>query len=501
MRHADIGQFYQDSWLRFVDAIATLIDEDSEFVFDALDGKVDQGATNGTDHKDKELINYREEPTAFFFVLFGITFEALAARFDDSDALARSRRLDILHALKRILRPSVAGTAVYGGAVFEETMDLMDRMILTEGLGIQTVIVEIARNMCIAHPSSRKSDDAEDETLSDDIDQLFELTRMIVLVLAGLVPGLAESNRPVRAEISDEAVALIRFALDSLVDAAEVFPSIIKSDLHACIFHLFITILGTGSCQAAVVPTALPIFRRFLDSISRSASSETRKQIRSTLSRFLVILKNAQKRENEASLPCERNTLLASTILVTTAHSVFTAGDAAVSKLATEVAGALSNPMTTKTAAGCARTLLLMTDKSNAVHGPIAAILLPRLVAFLTTPADLEDLNEMYPVIATALVAFALSPKTVAPQARAAAYEVVLAALLARSAAPDTAARLVDLAAADATAFRAAVLRLNEDQRARLETVLKQSQSGANGHARKMSEAQQKVSIALRTDF
>lgn len=32
------------------------------------------------------------------------------------------------------------------------------------------------------------------ENLSEDIDQLFELTKIIVLVLSGLVPGLEESN-------------------------------------------------------------------------------------------------------------------------------------------------------------------------------------------------------------------------------------------------------------------------------------------------------------------
>jgi hypothetical protein len=34
----------------------------------------------------------------------------------------------------------------------------------------------------------------EDENLSDDIDQLFELTRIIILVIAGLVPNLTEDK-------------------------------------------------------------------------------------------------------------------------------------------------------------------------------------------------------------------------------------------------------------------------------------------------------------------
>ncbi|KAG9830526.1 HEAT repeat protein-like protein, partial [Aureobasidium melanogenum] len=251
-------KFYQDSWLSLVDAIASLIDEDSEFVFDALDGKTQADTDNGNAVSRGTDINYREEPVAFFFVLFGLAFEALASKPGADSATARAQKLEILQALKRILRPSISGNAIYQEVIFNETMDLLDRMVLTEPSNVQTVIVEIARNLCVGHPSSRQGMSADDH-LSDDIDQLFELTRIIVLVLASIVPGLAESPRPVRADISDEAVTLARLSLDALVDASEVFPSIIRADLHACIFQIFVTIMSTGACQATLIPQALPI--------------------------------------------------------------------------------------------------------------------------------------------------------------------------------------------------------------------------------------------------
>src|ERR1700722_222181 len=89
-------------------------------------------------------------------------------------------------------------------------MDMFDRLVLTESLNVQLVVVEIARNLCLEHPSARKSsrcvsvqleahanehsEPSEEERLSEDIDQLFELTRIIVLVVAGLVPGLANDK-------------------------------------------------------------------------------------------------------------------------------------------------------------------------------------------------------------------------------------------------------------------------------------------------------------------
>ncbi|CRK37837.1 hypothetical protein BN1723_018656, partial [Verticillium longisporum] len=70
-------------------------------------------------------------------------------------------------------------------------------VVCLEGLDVQGVIVEIARALCVSHPSARKKNAADDGNLSDDIEQLFELTRIIVLVLSGLLPNLTGENQPI----------------------------------------------------------------------------------------------------------------------------------------------------------------------------------------------------------------------------------------------------------------------------------------------------------------
>lgn len=343
-------RFYQDSWLSLVDAIASLIEQDSEFVFDALDGKESDGpATNGNTKGND--INYRDEPVAFFFVLFGISFEALVTR-PGSDGLAtQDQTLHILQALKKILHPSVSGHAIYREAIFSETMDLLDRLVLTEGLDVQGVIVQIARALCISHPSATKSRGSEDGDLSEDIEQLFELTRIIVLVLAGLLPNLSEPQQPARHQLSDEAISLVRVSLNALVDAAEVFPTIIRTDLHACIIHIFATLLSTPSCQAVVVPQSLPILKRFISSMSAAPVKKTEDDdteilhLQGCLKRFLSIYLHAQKRESEASLPCVKNTLLASTVLLASGKNRMSAAEQPVSRFLDEVVDCLSDRM------------------------------------------------------------------------------------------------------------------------------------------------------------
>lgn len=158
-----------------------------------MDGKATEAEdTPGVGHD----INYRDEPVAFFFVLFGIAFEALVGRPGDGIA-TKEQTLAILLALKKILHPNVCGYAVYQEVVFSETMDLLDRLVLTEGVPVQLAIVDIARSLCVGHPTARnrsKSQTIQGESLTEDIDQLFELTRIIVLVLAGILPNLVDAK-------------------------------------------------------------------------------------------------------------------------------------------------------------------------------------------------------------------------------------------------------------------------------------------------------------------
>lgn len=500
-------RFYQDSWLSLVDAIASLIDEDSEFVFDALDNKqieapdseTKDGEVNGA-RRQSTGINYREEPVAFFFVLFGLAFESLAARPSGSedDVVSRQRRMEILQALKKILRPSVSGNAVYQEVVFAESMDLLDRMVLTESLGVQTIIVEIARNLCMGHPSSRHGQESplNGENLSEDIEQLFELTRIIVLVLAGLIPGLSDNPVSQRLDSNEEAVALVRTSLQALVEVADVFPTIIKTDLHATILNIFVTILGTGACQAAVVPQALPIFRRFVASISQDADEvhpDTKQQLLNALARMQMILKNAQKRGAEASLACEKNTLLASTILISTARKVIADEEALVQNFIAELSECLESKMTSRVAAGCVRTLLMA--------GVSVQQLFSLAVKFLADPSEVEGLDESRTLMASTLTAY--FPR-VPVEGKPAAMALITGTLLQRaekegtSTHHETATRLLELAGADNNAFRAVVGSMETERKALLEQILK---TRAGSQVRQDLGGGGEPTIALKMNF
>lgn len=522
-------QFYQDSWLNLVDAIASLVEKDSDFVFDALDGKTKPSITegekegsqvNGNGKASRNQINYREEPVAFFFVLFGLVFEALVSQSNAPE----SQTLEVLQALRKIMHPSVAGNAVYQEAVFSETIDTLDRLVMTKGHGVQTVIVEIARNLSIHHQSATRGESTEH--LSDDIEQLFELARNIILVLAGILPNLGESSPHGRLIIPDEAAVLIRLAFSSLVDVTSVFPSIIRADLHACILHIFSTMLSTGVCQAEIVPQALPTFRRFIQGIappidiSPSMPSEDfetlSQQIRGCVSRFLSIQTVAQRRESESSLPCAKNTLLSLTILLTTSSHIIPPQDPLIPQALNEMIDCLQDMGLATVAAGCIRSLLLNPAPRCATDDVIARFLFPRLVGFITglprgagedVPIDPENVR---PIITHALVS-CVGSATISLEATPSAVSFLVSALLARARREgaethqELATRLLELAKTDPATFRGVVGTMDAEMRGLTEEILRSAggdDAGKNGSPDVAEEQEKTVpSIELRMDF
>jgi HEAT repeat-containing protein 5 len=457
-----------------------------------------------------DSINYRDEPVAFFFVLFGLAFEALV-----DQSVSPSQRLEILQALKKILRPSVSGNAIYQDAVFSETMDTLDRLVLTEGHNIQTVIVEMARNLSLDHPSAKDGQDRA-ENLSDDIEQLFELTRNIILVLAGLLPNLGDSSSRTFNVSSDETLALIRLALSSLVDVAAIFPSVIQHDLHACILHIFSTILATGICQAEVVPHALPIFRRFIQGMGSQGtplSEAVSLQVRGCLTRFLTTLKIAQRRESETSLPCAKNTLLAMTIVLTTISHAIPPQDPLIARVLEQYLDCLQDVGLASVAAGCIRSVLLRSGPISTTDSMITRYLFPRLIAFVAgvpndqgePPIDPENSRA---AISQTLVSLISSPAAFPRSQLPTAIPLVISTLLARaktegtSIYQETAARLLEIGKLDPLIFRTLVATMDTETKSLVEDILR-SAGPPSGETRDAGAQEQKAapSIALRFDF
>jgi HEAT repeat-containing protein 5 len=140
---------YDASWLQIIQALATLIDQESELVFAALDNRDPIEVTPKS--------NYREEPLAFFFIIYGLCFKRLLEIMNRDDTEARRTISIVLDCLNKFIRPSISGNALYKSFVFSETTDLLDRLVLMAGSDVQPMVIKIAASLAKHFPTSLRS--------------------------------------------------------------------------------------------------------------------------------------------------------------------------------------------------------------------------------------------------------------------------------------------------------------------------------------------------------
>ena len=91
---------------------------------------------------DVKLNGNSDHPTTFFFVIFGLVFEALVTSSPDSGTQNARNSIIALKALRCLVQHQYAGNAFRDLAIFEELVNLCYRMALTEPVAVQIFLVE-----------------------------------------------------------------------------------------------------------------------------------------------------------------------------------------------------------------------------------------------------------------------------------------------------------------------------------------------------------------------
>ena len=139
----DVPQYYVEAWPIILQALAKAMEDDEPYVVGAMDGQ--EGIIASTQPESNSRV--REEPTAFFFSVFGLVYEALCTAVPDADAAARRVCVIALQALKSLVRPKYCGKAFADPVLFEELVNLFYRMALTEPAVVQVYMVEAVASL------------------------------------------------------------------------------------------------------------------------------------------------------------------------------------------------------------------------------------------------------------------------------------------------------------------------------------------------------------------
>jgi hypothetical protein len=127
-----------------LNAVATAMETRDPFIFGAMEGIEDVAAAPLTAR------SARPEPTAMFFVIFGLVYEALSASTPHSESsLAASTSLIALRAMKCLVRREYSGRALLEPTIFDELLNLWYRMAMTEPPALQIQLMEVIRVFAI----------------------------------------------------------------------------------------------------------------------------------------------------------------------------------------------------------------------------------------------------------------------------------------------------------------------------------------------------------------
>lgn len=161
-------------------------------------------------------------------------------------------------------------------------------------------------------------------------------------------------------------------------------------------------------------------------------------------------------------------------------------------------------------AANCLRSLLLHAGSKKTVADlTITRFLFPRLIAFVTD-TNREDLENARMLVAQALCQYV---GTLSKDHSPIAMALVIPMLLSRAASEDdvqdggviakeTSARLLELASADQSAFRAVVGGMGEEQRGFMEGVIRSGRALGQGRDKGgQGEEEERPTIALKMNF
>lgn len=102
----------------------------------------------------------RGEPTALFFVVFGLVYEALASPDTDTGSGHRMISVIALKCLKYLVRPEYSGHALLDQVNFDELIGLFYRMTITESPAVVVHILEVVSSLVVTQDTKLAELDA-----------------------------------------------------------------------------------------------------------------------------------------------------------------------------------------------------------------------------------------------------------------------------------------------------------------------------------------------------
>ncbi|KAH8115151.1 clathrin-coated vesicle protein [Phellopilus nigrolimitatus] len=365
--------YYQSAWSVILHAVATAMRLGDPYVLAAMDG------LEKVENERPPLIrntSIREEPTALFFAIFGLVYEALASSSADatpSEALRRNAMI-ALEALKSLVKPEYSGKALLDPTIFDEFNSLCYRMAMTESTAVQIRLVEAIAVLATSQKENMTNwfKNASGSVLPDS-----PLTHCFRIC-------------SIRAFGNDSPLDRI-----SLIRAAFAAFRYLREETRAVAISIYAELLRDEKSDLDMAGPTLQSLKAMLDNaptkLQADALSRYARLVHGLLSACLVNIDAMRGRQGAISTMKITNNLLAAVLILTVVTPQIGFSEAALEYCCSLISQKLLEKEVSLTAAHCAKTIILAGASGNAMPKHCTKLLLPGLIEYVASVAALVD--------------------------------------------------------------------------------------------------------------
>ncbi|KAL0567040.1 hypothetical protein V5O48_014955 [Marasmius crinis-equi] len=369
--------YYASSWTLILQAVAVAMRAGDPSILAAMDGREPA-------KEQPELVSKaRDEPAMFFYVIFGLVYEALAASTSDStnSSTRQASMTAALNTLKSLVRPEYAGKAILEPTIFDEFISVCYRIAMTESAAFQIHLIEVLA----AFASTQDGGNSESITVTSPRSHCLRICAHIIRHSTSSAHGSG-----IQGDAADR-FKMIQAAFSAFSAVASSTNTSLREDVRAVAVLLYSEILKDESPDIDLAGPTFPALKSLLDlprAAARDSSERYQKLIHGLLSDCLRNVDEMRGREGIACTKKVKNNLLATVLILTSMPPNVKVGEAVIehccfliSQKILELGDATLN------AVHCAKTLITASTAGNGLLRYAVKLLLPTLVEYIAKMA------------------------------------------------------------------------------------------------------------------
>ncbi|KAL4206381.1 hypothetical protein CU097_005637 [Rhizopus azygosporus] len=388
--------YYRRSWLKIMEAVATLVETQTPAMLEAI-------ANNPDSRADGQASN-------LFYILFGLCIESLSRA--SSSSKTDSTTIPIcLRTLRTFIQPSLASNQFVPKAVFLELMNVFDRLIRTESYKIQMIIVETVQRLVQNYGASYLCDDLENDSSESNAfpttSKMYYILRVLINVFLQYVPGLSTKRTSLPpSDASDNLDILLNLSLDSFAQLVGITPRQYKVDLLAVCLRVFSDIFTNERFIQTLAPRALVSLKtavfNFESNLLPTDVVYLSKIVTATTHTLLGNFYSLQYEKEELTTASQKNRLLATVLVMTGCPQATLHSTESRAQLINVLKMCLpsNNSELSATAHQCVRNFISLPEKNILSLATLGQVMTSSLLSFtITRIVAAKHTNDTLPVL------------------------------------------------------------------------------------------------------